>query len=309
MISIYFILFSSLFFIFVIGAGLTQINKKQLVIAKRTASYFALEVTDAKKARNKVGNNGIKLQFVNKMSDAAKAAIDKKMPKARKMELEKRLREAGYPLNMSSTDFRFLQILLGAVLFFIIYIVLGQVNTNMLSSFLLAGIMSILGMYYPSFYLSMIIKKRQQEIQKRMPDFFDMVNLSIEAGMGLDASILKVCHQTKGPLSEEFLQTMEDIKLGKSRREAFGDLRSRVPVHQFQSIITSLIQADMLGVGMAKVLRTLTVRIREQRTQLAREQAMKAPVKMIFPMMLFIFPAIFIVMLGPLVIYLVETVL
>ena len=85
-----------------------------------------------------------------------------------------------------------------------------------------------------------------------MPDFFDIVNLSIEAGMGLDAALLKVCKQTKGPLSEEFLQTLEDMKLGKSRREAFSDLRMRVPVHQFQSIITSLIQADMLGVGNGK---------------------------------------------------------
>ena len=141
-----------------------------------------------------------------------------------------------------------------------------------------------------------------------MPDFFDIVNLSIEAGMGLDAALLKVCKQTKGPLSDEFLQTLEDMSLGKSRREAFSDLRERVPVHQFQSIITSLIQADMLGVGMAKVIRSLTDRIREQRTQFAREKAMKAPVKMVFPMLLFIFPAMFIVMLGPLVIYLIQTV-
>nr|WP_272508320.1 type II secretion system F family protein [Paenisporosarcina quisquiliarum] len=136
-----------------------------------------------------------------------------------------------------------------------------------------------------------------------------MVNLSIEAGMGLDASILKVCQHTKGPLAEEFLLTLEDMKLGKSRREAYADLRNRVPVPPFQTIITSLIQADMLGVGMAKVIRTLTVKIREQRTQMAREQAMKAPVKMIFPMLLFIFPVIFIVMLGPMVIYLIESVL
>ena len=112
----------------------------------------------------------------------------------------------------------------------------------------------------------------------------------------------------KGPLSEEFLQTIEDMRLGKSRREAFSDLRNRVPVYHFQSIITSLIQADMLGVGMAKVMGSLTERIGEQKTEFAREQAMKAPVKMVFPMLLFIFPAIFIVMLGPLVIYLIQTV-
>ena len=96
------------------------------------------------------------------------------------------------------------------------------------------------------------------------------------------------------------------MKLGKSRREAFYDLRKRVPSDSFQSIITSLIQADQLGIGMAKVLGNLTVRVREQRRETAREQAMKAPVKMLFPMVFFIFPSLFIVILGPLVIQLVT---
>ena len=96
------------------------------------------------------------------------------------------------------------------------------------------------------------------------------------------------------------------MKLGKSRREAFSDLRYRVPSDQFQSIMSSLIQADQLGIGMAKILKQLTVRIREHQRELAREQAMKAPIKMMFPMVLFIFPSLFIVLLGPLVIYLIT---
>lgn len=196
----------------------------------------------------------------------------------------------GYPVNLS------------------FYISMSHTGTHAFSSLLLASVISLLAMYYLSFYLSTIIKKRRHEVQKTMADFFDMVNLSIEAGMGLDASIQRVCHQTKGALSDEFLQTLEDIKLGKSRKEAFSDLRNRVPVYQFQSIMTSLIQADMLGVGMTNMVRQVTGRMREQRRQFAREQAMKAPVKMVFPMLLFIFPALFIVMLGPLVIYLLQTV-
>ncbi|MDC3413860.1 type II secretion system F family protein [Aquibacillus sp. 3ASR75-286] len=247
--------------------------------------------------------------LMKKVSNRAKDWIDQKTSSNSKKELERRLREAGYPLKMAPTDFRFLQFLIGAVLFLAVFMILNKANTGLISILLLSGIIAALGMYYPSFYLSVHTKKRRLDIQKTMPDFFDMVNLSIEAGLGLDASLQKVCKQSKGPLSEEFLQTLEDMKLGKSRREAFADLRRRVPVHQFQSIITSLIQADMLGVGMAKALRSLTERIREQRMQLAREQAMKAPVKMVFPMMLFIFPAIFIVLLGPLIIYLINTVL
>lgn len=310
MISLFFFLFSAVFFMLITGGLLSLLYKKQIAISRRTASYLGIEEGNVKldkKLRSKSKKNNLLL--VKKMSDKAKKIIDQKTSPSKKKNLEQRLREAGYPLNLSSTDFRFLQLLLGFVPFVILLLLLIKSDTNIISSMLLAGIVAALGIYYPSFYLSVIIKKRRLAIQKMMPDFFDMVNLSIEAGMGLDASILKVCNQYKGPLSEEFLQALEDMKLGKSRREAYADLRSRVPIHQFQSIITSLIQADILGVGMARVIRSLTVRIREQRTQLAREQAMKAPVKMVFPMLLFIFPAIFIVMLGPLIIYLIQTVL
>ncbi|MEC5423999.1 type II secretion system F family protein [Virgibacillus sp. C22-A2] len=308
MTSLYFILSTAIFIMLVIGGTLTLLFKKQLIINKRTASYFGIEEGKAKPEEKIKKKNSTKhMRLMKRISDKAKAMIEKVMPAARKKGLEDRLREAGYPMDLSASDFTFLRVILGIVLFFAVYMLLSGVTTSISAVFFLAGIISILGIYYPSFYLSSIIKKRRLEIQKKMPDFFDMANLSIEAGMGIDASLLKVCNQQEGPLAEEFLITLEDMKLGKSRREAFVDLRSRVPIPQFQSIITSLIQADMLGVGMAKVLRTLTVRIREQRTQAAREQAMKAPVKMIFPMMLFIFPAIFIVMLGPLVIYLVQS--
>ncbi|WP_019413205.1 type II secretion system F family protein [Paenisporosarcina sp. TG20] len=305
MISLLFILFTSLFFMLVVGAILSQLYKQKIAINRRTASYF--DIGEGKRNTKPITKND--LVFLKKVSDKVKTVIDQKTPISKKYELELRLREAGYPLNLSSTDFKFFQLLIGFVIFFSLSLLLMKLDTTIFSSFFLAGLMAVIAMYYPSFYLSVIIKKRRIAIQKSMPDFFDMVNLSIEAGMGLDAALLKVSKNSKGPLSEEFLQTIEDMKLGKSRREAFYDLRKRVPVHQFQSIITSLIQADMLGVGMAKVIRSLTGRIREQRTQLAREQAMKAPVKMIFPMMFFIFPALFIVMLGPLVIYLIQTIL
>jgi tight adherence protein C len=303
MIQIFFVVASFLCFMLVIGGLLSLIYKKDIAIEVRTKHYFGSDI----ERELPVKKQKLQLPVMKNYSDRLKLVVDKKMASSKKRELERRLREAGYPLNMSAIDFRFLQLLIGGVLFLSVFLLLG--STAIFSRILLASVVAALGIYYPSFYLSTIIKKRRHQIQKSMSDFFDMVNLSIEAGMGLDASIQKVCKQMKGPLSEEFMQTMEDMKLGKSRREAFADLRARVPIPQFQSIITSLIQADMLGVGMAKVLHQLTQRIREQRTQFAREQAMKAPVKMIFPMMLFIFPSIFIVLMGPLIIYLIENVM
>ena len=309
MISLLFVLFSAIFFMLSSGAVLSHLFRQEIAISRRTASYSGIE--EGKMKRDiKIGNENPKnsLDLMKKIVDKVKRLIDRRTSAARKKKLEQRLHEAGYPLKLSPTDFQFLQLLIGFVLFFIISLMLVKTGSTIISGLFMGCIIGAVGIYYPSFYLSVVIKKRRHAIEKMLPDFFDMVNLSIEAGMGLDASLLRVCNQTKGPLADEFLQTLEDMKLGKSRREAFSDLRKRVPVHQFQSIITSLIQADILGVGMAKVIRSLTSRIREQRTLLAREQAMKAPVKMVFPMLLFIFPAIFIVMLGPLIIYLIQSV-
>lgn len=228
--------------------------------------------------------------------------VSNRASKTNLRKLDVMLRDAGLSFKLSAIEFRLIQILLsagGGVLIFILFLPIAN-NKSMV--WVLSLTVAMLGYRYPIFYLGKKKTQRIKEININMADFFDTVNLLIEAGMGLDAAISVVCQKMKGPITEEFKQTLEDMKLGKSRREAFYDLRKRVPSDSFQSIITSLIQADQLGIGMAKVLRNMTTRIREQRREAAREQAMKAPIKMLFPMILFIFPSLFIVILGPVVI-------
>lgn len=220
-----------------------------------------------------------------------------------KSELEKKLQDAGYPKSWTAVDFRIVQFAAAGTLFFFSLLVFGKISDKALSVLVFSVVMGALGYYCPLFSLSARKKKRLEMVEKSMAEFFDMVNLSVEAGMGMDAAIIRVCKNTKGPLSEEFLKAIEDMRLGKSRRDAFVELRNRIPVESFQSIMTSLIQADQIGIGLSKVLGAMSERIREYQRQMAREKAMKAPVKMIFPMILFIFPSIFIVLLGPLVIY------
>ncbi|WP_129689935.1 type II secretion system F family protein [Gottfriedia acidiceleris] len=232
--------------------------------------------------------------------------VSNRASKTNLKKLDVMLRDAGLSFKLSAIEFRLIQILLsagGGVLIFILFLPIAN-NKSML--WIMAIAVAMIGYRYPIFYLGKKKTQRVKEINKNMADFFDMVNLLIEAGMGLDAAISVVCQKMKGPITEEFKQTLEDMKLGKSRREAFYDLRKRVPSDTFQSIITSLIQADQLGIGMAKVLRNMTTRIREQRREAAREQAMKAPIKMLFPMIFFIFPSLFIVILGPVVIQIIT---
>ncbi|HHY74332.1 MAG TPA: type II secretion system F family protein [Bacillus bacterium] len=107
---------------------------------------------------------------------------------------------------------------------------------------------------YLQYYLSAKIKQRVQQIEKTMPDFFDMLNVSIEAGLGLDGALKKVCNQIESPLSSEFLYALEDMKLGKSRKEAFVEITNRVPSEFLKSVLNSIIQADQMGMGMSKVL-------------------------------------------------------
>jgi tight adherence protein C len=228
------------------------------------------------------------------------------MSNAEKKKIEYLLRDAGYPFNWSAIEFRFFQLLVsisgGCISFLLFY----SIAENKALAWFIVITVAFTCYRYTILFLSKRRAARIKEIDKAMPDFFDTINLLLEAGMGLDAAIVQVCQQTKGPLSDEFSRALEDMRLGKSRREAFYDLRKRVPSDSLQSIMNSLIQADQLGIGMAKVLRNLTGRIREQRREAAREQAMKAPVKMLFPMVMFIFPALFIVILGPVAIQLIT---
>lgn len=296
------------------GAGiLITLFKKSLRLENRIFVFLKDGNNRHVKKNQRTGKNGIYQNEFPLSHRVIQPSLHKlrhythqKMPGHTTKELEKRLQAAGYPFGWNPVDFRITQILLGVTFFLLIFLLFSLVSDQTGRVVIVALAMAGLGYYYPLHYINVKGRRRIHLIEKSMPDFFDMMNLSIEAGLGLDGAIAKVSRKIGGPLSEEFLRTLDDMKLGKSRRQAFTELRERIPSDQFQSVMTALIQADQLGIGMAKVLRSLTLRIREQRREKARESAMKAPIKMLFPMVFFIFPTIFIVLLGPLIIFLVT---
>ncbi|MGJ7919807.1 type II secretion system F family protein [Neobacillus sp. LXY-4] len=307
MIDVAFLVFTSAFVTFITAGTLSLIFRKKLIIEDRLDklidnSNYRIEVV------NKSGTEILKEKhhFFQSYWNIGIQFVNKRISKAERRKLEIMLRDAGYQYKLTAIEFRLIQLLLtvcsGVVIFFL-FLPLAE---NKALAWLLVISTALLFYRLPLFFLGKKRTQRIKEIDRAMADFFDMVNVLLEAGMGLDAALAEVSLQTKGSLGEEFFRTLEDMKLGKSRREAFYELRKRVPSEAFQSIMNSLIQADQLGIGMAKVLRSLTGRIREHRREKAREQAMKAPVKMLFPMVFFIFPSMFIVLLGPLVITLVT---
>ncbi|WML59151.1 type II secretion system F family protein [Neobacillus sp. PS2-9] len=299
------ILLSGAFLTFLLAGILFSVFKKQLAFNERVGKFFEEPKGKEKMEHSEnLKESKLKLRF-QRYWDMGTNWLNKKVSKTERKRIDSTLRDAGYPFK-TAIDFRLFQFVLSAALALPFILFILPIADNKMITWILAITMGLLGFRLPVFLLGKKKTARIKEINKSMPDFFDTVNLLLEAGMGLDLAIAEVSKNNKGPLSEEFLHTLEDMKLGKSRREAFYDLRKRVPSDSFQTIITSLIQADQLGIGMAKVLGNLTIRVREQRREAAREQAMKAPVKMLFPMVFFIFPALFIIILGPLVITLVT---
>jgi tight adherence protein C len=289
----------------VLAGILLTVFKKQIAVNERVIMYFGKSSKKQKEDelddQKRITLSGLFTSYWKKGTEK----LNQKVSKEERKRLDMLLRDAGYPFK-SAIDFRLFQIVLSAGMGLPVFFFILPVSENKILAWLMIITMALLGFRLPVFYLGKKKTSRIKAINLSMPDFFDTVNLLLEAGMGLDLALSEVSKKIKGPLADEFFQTLEDMKLGKSRREAFYDLRKRVPSDSFQSIITSLIQADQLGIGMAKVLGNLTVRVREQRREAAREQAMKAPVKMLFPMVFFIFPSLFIVILGPLVIQLVT---
>jgi tight adherence protein C len=288
-----------------IAGILLTIFKKQIAFNIRVNKYFSEPIKKQKEdSLPDVNKKSIKMS-IDTYWNKGTEMLNKRVSKAERKKLDLLLRDAGYPFR-SAIDFRLFQIVLSAGISLPILFFLLPGSDNKILTWIMIFTLALLGFRLPVFYLGKKKTARIKAINISMPDFFDTVNLLLEAGMGLDLALVEVSKKIKGPLADEFLQTMEDMKLGKSRRDAFYELRKRVPSDSFQSVITSLIQADQLGIGMAKVLGNLTIRIREQRRERAREQAMKAPVKMLFPMVFFIFPSLFIVILGPLAITLIT---
>ncbi|WP_147803206.1 type II secretion system F family protein [Alkalicoccus halolimnae] len=286
--------FLLLFTTLLAAAVFITLNRRQIQLQSRTEMYVGVS------ERSRLSSDREKQpHLLDSIWDKGIGYTKKFVTPAEQKKVEILLRDAGYLKKRSAFEFRFFQLALaltaglGGALFF------TALTESAGSVILFSSVFGLLGYRLPLFYLKKQRDKRIKQINLDMPDFFDTVNLLIEAGVGVDAAISSVCHKKPGPLSDEFLIMLDDMKRGKSKREAFHDLKRRVPSASFQAIITSMIQADQLGIGLSNVLRNLTVRIREQRRESAREQAMKAPVKMLFPMVLFIFPALFMVILGP----------
>jgi tight adherence protein C len=162
-----------------------------------------------------------------------------------------------------------------------------------------AALFMLMGYTAPSASLAARASKRQKEIRKAMSDTMDLLTISVEAGLGFDAALAQVVKNVPGPLSEEIARMLQEMQIGVTRAEALHHLNDRTEVPELDGFVLSMIQADKYGVGVAKVLRAQSTELRQKRRQRAEEVAQKVPLKLLFPTIFMILPALFIVILGP----------
>jgi tight adherence protein C len=212
-----------------------------------------------------------------------------------------KLEKAGYPGGLRGADWWGVKIL-AAIVFGIIAFLLISLIAGFAGGLFFGLIGLVIGFMGPEFWLGRKIKARGLAMVLQLPDALDLLTISVEAGLGFDAALAKVVEKMDGPLVNEFRQALAEVRMGRTRREALRDVASRADAQPISNFIGAIVQAEQLGVPIAKVLQIQSQQLRIERRQRAEEAAAKAPVKMLFPMVGCIFPTIFIVILGPAVV-------
>jgi tight adherence protein C len=219
---------------------------------------------------------------------------------------DERLAQAGFPGGLRTVEFLAIKLLIAGVAGGLAFFFVGVLGRNLLFGSLIGLTLVGIGYLGPEFWLRSRIRRRQTEILLAIPDTLDLLTISVRAGLGFDSALAKVVEKMRGPLPDEFRRALAEIRVGKPRRDALRDLAARADVPSLSSFVGAIIQAEQLGVPIARVLQVQSEQLRIERRQRAEELAAKAPVKLLLPLVGCIFPAMFVVILGPAIILIMQ---
>jgi tight adherence protein C len=220
-------------------------------------------------------------------------------PKQSAERLKTNLQQAGNPGNLTPVMFSGIRIALFVLLVIIFGIATFGQGMAASQAMMYTAIGGGLGYLLPGMWLGQQIKKRKHNIVKALPDALDLLTISVEAGLAFDLALMRVADKWDNELSTEFKRVLTDTRLGRAARDALKDMSMRTGVDDVQTFVAAIIQAQQLGVSIGKILRIQSDQMRIRRRQRAEEAAHKAPIKMLIPMAFLIFPALFVVILGP----------
>lgn len=296
----------AVFFVFI--ALLNGLGRKSDAMQRRFSQVRDTERSYGDDELKKSFSERVLRPAVKNISERVKRlAVKSRSPGPNKanVKLAKQLKSAG--INLSVQEFTFIKSMLallflagGAVLFLLL-------QFDQMYRLLILVVMVCIPVYGASFYLKSRVKKRKAAIVRDLPDVMDLLVVSVEAGLGLDAAIVRQYSKNKSAVLAELNGAIKEVQMGVPRKVALKEMADRCDVKQFTAFVTALIQADQLGVSVKSVLTTQSERLRTERKQRIQAKAMKAPIKIMLPTVMFIFPVIFIILLGPAAVNLIAT--
>lgn len=292
--------------VFMVVSGIIASRSQSKVLAERLGRYGNREVAPQTLEEVELQQPFFD-RVIKPLVQRASRLIIRFAPSNSLQKTEQRLARAGNPNGWTAADFwgvRGLGALIAGGLPFVLFIISGLPLTRLIAY---TSLFVALGFYMPNVWLDRKAKTRQTGIQKGLPDALDLMTVSVEAGLAFDSAMQKVAEKWDNYLSREFGRCNHEMRMGRTRREVLRDMSERVDVDDLTAFVAAVLQADQLGVSIAKVLRIQSEQMRIRRRQRAEESAQKAPIKMLFPMVFLIFPALFIILLGPAVLQLMET--
>lgn len=296
-----FLVFTTLYIFFYMILG--KLYKSRLIVNIRLDRI----TSESSKTEEDELNQPLFVRIIRPVLDDISRTVMRVTPKEIISVFEKRVIMAGSPYNLTVKDWINLQV--AAVFCFPLLIAtVGYYKNAEPRNIIFIAMAGIgLGLVLPTLILSKHAGERQKKITNSLPDVLDLLTVSVEAGLGFDGALAKVIDKMPGPLAAEFENVLQEMKVGKHKRDALKDMVERAGVQDLTTFVNSIIQADQLGVSIGNVLRIQSEQMRQKRRQRAQEKAMKAPVKMLIPMILFVFPTIFSVLIGPIAIKMIRT--
>jgi len=285
---------------YVAGQVVTQPGRERHAALSRAANYGRTRVT---------GNGLERLRFhervVQPLTGKLANGVLRLSPRLTVEATAARLLAAGMGRSITPTAFLAAKGG-GGVLGALVGFPLGAATGGAGTALLLGGGLMLGGFVAPGVVVSVRGRRRREEIRAQLPDALDLLAVSVEAGLGFDGAVSKLTEHMEGALAEEFELTLGEMRIGESRHDALKKLASRADTAEVASFSRAIIQADQLGISLGRILRLQAQDSRLKRQAAAEERAMKSPIKMLFPTVLFIFPAMFIVILGPAFLNLME---
>ena len=297
-----FIFFLSIFML--IYGVLALLSKDKVRIERRLRDIKELNTSVITEDNHE--NKSFSERMLKPIYSSVSRAILNITPGNKLQSLNKRLERAGLLKNNSPERFIYTKTMASLAFGLMIGILSFLVEPNIIKTFALMILIIVSINVFFNFYVSKRIEARKTKILKDLPYTLDLITVSVEAGLSFDGAMARVISNISGELCDEFAKSLKEIRMGIERKTALNNLSERCEVRELSMLVTALNQADDLGVSLSRVLRIESANLRENRKQAAREKAMKAPVKMLIPLVFFIFPTVFIIILGPAVINIIK---